>query len=69
VAEYSFTGIATNPKETVSDAIDLAAMKLPPDRHSKLRAREGTPPAWCKLVENPQPGHYKHMIALYFEAR
>src|SRR5580692_5224840 len=29
VAEYSFTGIATSPKDTVSDAIDLAAMKIP----------------------------------------
>jgi hypothetical protein len=27
VAEYNFTGMATSPKETVSDAIDLAAMK------------------------------------------
>jgi hypothetical protein len=26
VAEYNFTGIATSPKEMVSDAIDRAAM-------------------------------------------
>src|ERR1700722_7712957 len=29
VAEYSFTGIATSPNDTVSDAIDLAAIKIP----------------------------------------
>jgi hypothetical protein len=28
VAEYSFTGMATSPNETVSDAMDLAAMRL-----------------------------------------
>src|SRR5688572_27947564 len=30
VAEYSFTGIDTSPNETVSDAIDLAAMASSP---------------------------------------
>jgi ribosomal protein L16/L10AE len=44
VAEYSFTGMATSPKETVRDAIDLAAMKLPSRCNQQVPAP--LPAAW-----------------------
>jgi hypothetical protein len=37
VAEYSFTGIETNPNAMVSDPIDLAAM--PASRSLRLRCQ------------------------------
>jgi hypothetical protein len=37
VAEYSFTGIETNPNEMLSDAIDRAAMLSPDPGELKLR--------------------------------